>query len=80
MKLLQRDIITVHEKVQQVDGQVSGCRTKPEAVTDDGYEVCKVSPQVELRGLTFVGRQLELLTDSTEILTSHTFILHLYSH
>lgn len=42
MKLLQRHIIAVHEEVEQVDGQVSGCRTQPEAVADDGYEVCKV--------------------------------------
>lgn len=61
MKLLHRDIIAVHEEVQQVDGQVSGCRTQPEAVADDGYEVCEVPPQVELRRLAFEGRQLELL-------------------
>ena len=63
MKLLHRDIIAVHEEVQQVDGQVSGCRTQPEAVADDGYEVCEVPPQVELRRLAFEGRQLELLLD-----------------
>lgn len=64
MELLHCDIIAVHEEVQQVDGQVSGCRTQPEAVADDGYEVCKVSSQVELRGLAFVGGQLELLLDN----------------
>lgn len=64
MKLLHRDIIAVHEEVQQVDGKVSGCRTQPETVADDGYEVRKVSPEVELRGLTFEGRQLELLLDN----------------
>lgn len=74
MKLLHRHIIAVHEEVQQVDGQVSGCRTQPEAVADDGYEVCKVSSQVELRGLTFVGRQLELLLDNNVIfeMSEHT--------
>lgn len=56
MKLLHRDIIAVHEEVQQVDGQVPGRRAQPEAVADDGYEVCKVSPQTELRGLAFEGR------------------------
>lgn len=56
MKLLHRDVIAVHEEVQQVDGQVSGRRTEPEAVADNGYEVCEVSPQIELRGLTFEGR------------------------
>jgi len=65
VKLLHGDVIAVHEKVQQVDSQVSGGGTKPKAVADDGYEVCKVSSQVELRGLTFVGRQLELLLDNT---------------
>ena len=64
MKLLHRDVIAVHEEVQQVDGQVSGCRTQPEAVADDGYEVGEVSSQVELRGLAFVGRQLELLMEN----------------
>lgn len=63
VKLRHRDIIAVHEEVQQVDGEVSGCGTQPEAVADDGDEVCEVSPQVELRGLAFVGRQLELLLE-----------------
>lgn len=49
VKLLQRDVIAVHEEVQQVDGQVSGRGTQLEAVADNGYEVCKVSSQVELR-------------------------------
>lgn len=56
VKLLHRDVIAVHEEVQQVDGQVPGRRTEPEAVADNGYEVCEVSPQIELRGLTFEGR------------------------
>lgn len=64
MKLLHRHIVAVHEKVQQVDSQVSGCRAQPEAIADNGYEVGKVSSEVELRGLAFVGRQLELLADN----------------
>lgn len=64
MKLLHGDIVAVHEEVQQVDAQVSGCRTQPEVVADDGYEVCKVSPQVELGGLAFVGWQLKFLLDN----------------
>lgn len=72
MKLLHCDIIAVHEEVQQVDGQVSGCRAQPEAVADDGYEVCKVSSQAELGGLSFVGRQLELLLDNIVCSTSHS--------
>lgn len=79
VKLLHCDIIAVHKKVQQVDSQVSGCRTQPEVVADDGYEVCKVSSQVELRGLAFEGRQLKLLLDNTLYLTkdlcSYTCIL-----
>lgn len=43
MKLLHGDVIAVHEEIQQVDGQVSGGGAQPEAVADDGYEVCKVS-------------------------------------
>lgn len=75
MKLLHRDIIAVHEEVQQVDGQVSGCGTQPEAVADNGYEVGKVSSQVELRGLTFVGRQLELLANMLRMRSDNSFII-----
>lgn len=64
MELLHRDIVAVHEKVQQVNSKVPSCGTQPEVVADDGYEVCKVSPQVELRGLAFEGGQLELLNDN----------------
>lgn len=62
-KLRLRDIIAVHEEVQQVDAQVSGRGTQPEVVADDGYEVRIVSPQIQLRGLALVGRQLELLLE-----------------
>lgn len=77
MKLLQCDIVSVHEEVQQVDGQVSGCRTQPEAVAYDGDEVCKVSSQVQLWGLAFVGWQLELLSENTLWLRSQST---LYTH
>lgn len=65
MKLLHGDVIAIHEKVQQVDSQVSGCGAELQMVADDSYEVSKVPPEVELRGLTFVGRQLEFLLDNT---------------
>lgn len=65
MKLLHSDVIAVHEKVQQVDGQVSGWGAELQMVADDSDEVSKVSPEVELRGLTFEGRQLEFLLDKT---------------
>lgn len=61
MKLLHRDVIAVHEEVQQVHGQVSSRRTQPEPVTHNGYEVCKVAPEVQLWGLTFINRQPQLL-------------------
>lgn len=61
MKLLHRYIIAVHEKVQQVDGKVSGCWAQPVAIAYDCYEVCKVAPEVELGGLAFVGGQLDFL-------------------
>lgn len=61
VKLLHRDVVAVHEQVQQVDGQVSGCRTQPKVVADNGHKVGKVSSQAELRRLSFVRRQLELL-------------------
>lgn len=61
MKLLHGDVVAVHEQVQQVDGQVSGCGTQPEVVADNGHQVGKVPSQAELRGLSFVRRQLELL-------------------
>lgn len=61
MKLLHCDVVAVHEQVQQVDGQVSGCRTQLEVVADDGHQVSKVPSQAELRRLSFVRRQLELL-------------------
>lgn len=63
VKLLHCDVVAVHEQVQQVDGQVSGCRTQPEVVADDGHQVGKVPSQAELRGLSFVRRQLELLQE-----------------
>lgn len=56
VELLHRDIITVHEEVQQVDGQVPGCGAEAEVVADDGDEVREVPPEVQLRGLAFVGR------------------------
>lgn len=65
MKLLHGDVIAVHEEVQEVDGQVSGCGAEPEVVADDGNEVSKVTPEAELRGLSFVGGQLELLLENT---------------
>lgn len=49
VKLLHCHIVAVHEQVQQVDGQMSGCRTQPEVVASDGQEVDKVPSQVELR-------------------------------
>lgn len=64
MKLLHCDVVAVHEQVQQVDGQVSGCRTQSEVVADDGHQVSKVPSQAELRGLSFVRRQLELLKEN----------------
>lgn len=64
MKLLHGDVVAVHEQVQQVDGQVSGCRTQSEVVADDGHQVCKIPSQAELRGLCFVRRQLELLKEN----------------
>lgn len=61
MELLHGDGVAVHEQVQQVDGQVSGCRTQPEVVAHNGHQVGKVSSQAELRRLSFVRRQLQLL-------------------
>lgn len=66
MELLHRDVIAVHEEVQQVHSQVSSCWTQPEAVAHDGYEVCKVTPKVQLWGLTFVNRQPQLLKRETQ--------------
>lgn len=63
VELLHRDIVAVHEEVQQVDRQVSGRGTQPEVVADDGHKVGKVPSQAELRRLAFVGRQLELLAE-----------------
>lgn len=65
MELLHRDLIAVHEKVQQVNSQVSRCGAQPEVVADNGDEVGKVPSQVELRRLAFVGGQLWLLAEKT---------------
>lgn len=65
MELLHRDVIAVHEEVQQVHSQVSGCWTQPEPVAHYGYEVCKVAPEVQLWGLTFINRQPQLLQRDT---------------
>lgn len=76
VELLHGDVIAVHEEVQQVDGEVASCRTQPETVADDGNEVCEVPPEAELRGLSFEGRQLELLFDSKVHchLPTHTWV------
>lgn len=49
MKLLYCDLIAVHEKVQQVNSEVSCCWAQPEVVAHNGDKVGKVTSQVELR-------------------------------
>lgn len=61
MKLLNCDIIMIHEEVQQVNCKVSGCGAQFEAIAHHCDEVCKVPPQAKLWRLAFVDWQLELL-------------------
>lgn len=68
MELLHRHVVAVHEEVQQVDGQVSGCGAQPEVAAEDGQEVREVPPEGQLRGLASVGRQLQLLLDNKDIM------------
>lgn len=61
MQLLDGDVIAVHEQIQQVDGEVSRRRAEREAIAHNGDQIGKIAPEVQLRGLALVRRQLQLL-------------------
>lgn len=77
VKLLYRDVIAVHEQVQQINSQVSGRRTQLEAIADYSDKVCKISSKAQLWGLAFVRRQPQLLKDIQR--DNHTAINMFYN-
>ena len=66
MQLLNRDVIAVHEQVQQVDGKVAGRRAQSEAIAHNGNQISKIPPETQLRGLALVRRQLQLINEKEE--------------
>lgn len=58
----------VHEEVEQVDGQVASRGAQLVAITEDGEQVSKVASHSDLRRMSMVCRQLQLLgTDNVGI-------------
>lgn len=66
MQLLNRDVVTIHEEVQQIDSKMSGGRAESEAVAHDGNQISKIPSETQLRGLALVRRQLQLLKQEEE--------------
>lgn len=56
MQLLNRDVIAIHEQVQQIDSKVAGRRAQSEAIAHNGNQISKISPETQLRGLALVRR------------------------
>lgn len=61
MQLLNGDVISIHEQVQQIDSKMSGRRAECEAIAHNGNQISKIPPKTQLRGLALVRRQLQLL-------------------
>lgn len=66
MQLLNRDVVAIHEEVQQIDSKMSSRRAESEAVAHDGNQISKIPPETQLRGLALVRRQLQLLEQEEE--------------
>lgn len=54
-------VVAVHEQVQQVDGEMAGRGAEGEAIAHNGNQISKIPPEVQLRRLALVRRQLQLL-------------------
>lgn len=66
MQLLDGAVIAVHEQVQQVDCKMSGRRAECEAIAHNGDQISKIPPEIQLRRLALVRRQLQLLNEEEE--------------
>lgn len=76
MQLLNRDVIAIHEQVQQIDSKMSGRRAECEAIAHYGNQISKISPETQLRGLALVRRQLQLLNQKEEyVIYRNIFIM-----